>query len=98
MIDEIRQLYRLHEAADFPADCRGEQVEGIDLVLLDSDTAGCIETFLGCSGRLDPRRHAWLSTCHAELQRVVPRLEGEARAYYSRLCTLSDLVLRALER
>lgn len=95
-MDEIRHLWRKHQQASFPADYRGEEIMGEDLVMLDSYTAGCISTFVGNGGRLDKKRHEVLIACRDGLAKVVPALAGEARKYYDRLLRLSDLILEHL--
>jgi hypothetical protein len=48
-MDEIINLYNEHLKTSFP-DRRGEEILGIDLVLLDSDTAGLISKYIGSRG------------------------------------------------
>jgi len=94
-MDQIKQLWREHEAAPFPPGCRGKEIEGEDLVLPDSYTAGCVSKFCGRRG-LDKKRHECLIGCRDSLAKVVPLLGGR-RAYYQRLLTLSDLVLAEMK-
>jgi hypothetical protein len=84
-------------AAAFPSVCRGEEVDGIDLVMLDADIAGCVSTFLGGRGHLDDQRMGILQRCRGELTTVLPRLPAAARDYYSRLQEMADLALNGLE-
>jgi hypothetical protein len=95
MQNRIEELWRQHEAAPFPPECRGEEISGIDLVMLDADTAGCISTFLGCAGRLDSQRRTILSQCRSELEAAVQTLEGESANYFRRLSEIAQLVLEA---
>ena len=95
-MNEIARLWSQHESAEFPAECRGEELGGIDLVMLDADAAGCICSFLGCRGKLDRTRHEILRTCRSELETVVSQLVGRPQQYYSRLLKLSELVLHEL--
>jgi hypothetical protein len=96
MIDEIQELWRVHQAAPFPKGIAGNEIEGEDMISLDSFTAGCISTFLDRSGSLDPRRLECLVRCCDDLRKVLPQLDGDAKAYYSRLYRMSQLALRAL--
>ena len=100
MIDQrgamIEQLWQEHRAAVFPAGYTGKEVEGIDLALLDSDTAGCILTFLKNGGELDLWRTAILGLCYRDASIVARSLSGEAYDYFLRLETLSRLVLEAV--
>jgi hypothetical protein len=96
MPSRIEELWRQHEKAPFPAGCRGEEVAAIDLVLIDAETAGCVSTFLGQAGRLDPWRLAILGLCYRNLAVVAAVLEGEDREYFTRLEELAGMVLCAL--
>jgi len=96
MSNEIAQLWQQHQGATFPADCRGEEVDGIDLVMLDADTAGCISCFLTSSGQLDSKRREILVACRRDLDQVLPQLQGHASVYYGRLRALAEAVLKAL--
>ena len=75
---------------------RGEDVEGIDFVLLDADIAGCVSTFLGNRGRLDLWRTAVLGLRYRDVRYVLPQLDEEGRVYFSRLEVLAKLVLQAV--
>jgi hypothetical protein len=81
-------------ATAFPEDIAGEEIEGEDLVSLDSFTAGCISAFIECSGRLNQERIACLTGCHDSLNKVMPHLEGNAKQYYSRLHRMAELILQ----
>ena len=91
----IEELWKEHEAAAFPASCRGVDVRGVDMTMLDADVAGCVDTFV--SGRkLNLFQTAVLGLCYRELADVLPALDGEAKAYYARLDRLAGLVLKAV--
>ena len=96
IMDDIQTLWQQHRAAGFPSACCGVEIEGTDLVLLDADTAGCVQTFLARDGELDLWRVATLALCYRELAIVVRVLQGEGRDYFARLENLSRLVLRAV--
>ncbi|KAA3643080.1 MAG: hypothetical protein DWQ07_21420 [Chloroflexi bacterium] len=89
----IKQLWNEHRAAKFPKDYSGEEIEGIDLVLLDMDVAGCILKFLQNGSKLDLWTTAILGLHYRDLTLVRQELEGEAKEYFQRLETLSRLVL-----
>jgi hypothetical protein len=94
MNQEIRKLWDIHMTNKFPRGYGGETIEGIDLVLLDSDVAGCVTTFIKNDGQLDLWRTAILGLCYRDLNIVTSRLSGEAKDRFSRLETLSNLVLK----
>lgn len=93
---EIQELWKRHLATTFPPECRGMEVEGIELVLLDADIAGCITAYLGqrvVHNWHDLKRKKTLRRCCADLARVDLKLEGRARAYFERLLLLTRKVL-----
>ncbi len=77
----------------FPDGCAGLETEGVCLVSLDTFAAGCVDTFVANRGCLDPNRIAVLEQSAADLSRVLPKLEGDARAYFNRL---NDMVVAVL--
>jgi hypothetical protein len=79
--------------AEFPARLRGEEIEGVDMVMLDANIAGCVSTWLSQSGPLDHGRQQILRQCVDDLERVMPRLDiPKERAYYDRLSAMAKLV------
>ena len=88
----IADLWRDHQAASFPSGCGGKEIEGIDLVMLDADIAGCVSTFVS-AGHLDLDRKRILSQCREEIEVVLQSLQGEAKDYYTRLHKLAVLIL-----
>ena len=97
-MNEIQLLWKAHEYAPFPPGISGLEIEGEDLVSLDTYTSGCISSFCGTGGRLDEGRIKTLTECHASLTKVLPMLTGYARDYYSRLHQMSQCVLEHLHR
>ena len=87
------ELWEEHQRAVFPPGLTGRAIEGVDLVLLDSAAAGCISSYFASGGRLDATRVEVLTQCVADLMRVIPQVNGEARTYFERLRTLADSVL-----
>jgi hypothetical protein len=93
---KIEELWRDHVAASMPRGCVGQEIDGIDLMSLDSFTAGCVSTFLERGGKLDSRRLAVLGQCYRDLRYVIPGLEPRSRRYFERLETLAGEVLKAI--
>ncbi|WIM98382.1 hypothetical protein ACTOB_001981 [Actinoplanes oblitus] len=65
------------------------------MVLLDSDVAGCIGTWLDNGGAIEGPWWDVLSTCEQQLERVVPELSGYEASYCRRLLDMTALVLEA---
>jgi hypothetical protein len=91
--DEARRLWDEHKSAPFPDRLRGMELEGVEMVMLDADIAGCIGTWLGrerqlnegpprAARPLDERRRSVLQECLVDLDRVLPLLLDGERAYY----------------
>lgn len=62
---EVERLYADHMVAAFPPRLRGEEIEGVDMVMLDADVAGCVATWLGNHGQHDEERQAVLANASA---------------------------------
>src|SRR5262249_30349579 len=92
----VEELYREHQGAPFPAECRCRAVRGYDLIHLDANTMGCVSTFLQRDGRLDPWWLAVLGLCYRGLTLAAAALEGEARDYFVRLEKVAGLVLEGV--
>lgn len=95
-MDEIVKLYNEHLTTSFP-DRRGEEILGIDLVLIDSDTAGLITKFISYRGQLSTDDIRILNHCHSDLTRVVKELSGTDRQYFARLKTIAGLIIEKLK-
>jgi hypothetical protein len=65
----------------FP-DCRGEEVDGVDLVLVDADLHGCVNHLLGRRFRDDEFQLNILRRVAADLDRIVPMMSGDVKAYF----------------
>jgi hypothetical protein len=92
MTDELTVLWGRHQQEalpEVPATSKGE------LWVLDEVVGGCIAYFLERGPALDSRRIGILEDCRADLERLIPDLEGQALNYFRRLGTLAQLVLTA---
>ena len=89
----VSRLWKEHRDAAFPARLRGEERAGVDMVMLDADIAGCVDSWSRSSGPLDHNRLSRLRVLRRDLDRVLPLLDdaGE-RQYYERLRDLAQLV------
>ena len=95
-MDEIVKLYNEHLTTSFP-DRRGEEVMGIDLVLIDSDTGGLISTYIGSRGKLHGNDYKILKHCYSDLKTVVNELTGGDRQYFARLQNIAGLIIAKIQ-
>jgi hypothetical protein len=88
---QLVNLWQAHINDPFPDGCAGEEVHGVDLVMLDADTAGIVSHVIGGTPLTSDQRII-LNQLIAEFDRVVPALTGHARQYFERLAAMSRLV------
>jgi len=93
--EQIKELWNEHVSVKFPEDFSGKDVNGIDFVLLDSNIAGCVSTFID-EGNLNLYQTAILGLCYQSASFVIPILNEEGTEYFWRLERLSELVLKAV--
>lgn len=91
--EQINSLWHEHYKLPFPEGLGGREVNGIDLVLLDSDIAGCVSTFID-RGDLDTWRAAVLGLCYRDCSFVCSVINNDAAEYFRRLESMAGLVLR----
>ena len=66
------------------------------MVLLDSDTVGCLESYLDAGVRLGVPHVSILGRCYHDLAVVLPRLGAEARDYFKHLQSMAGTALAEL--
>lgn len=90
----IARLWRQHCDRPFPPGARGKDVDDVDLILLDADISGCVDSWLSSSGGLDPRRLRILQRCLSDVKRILPKLtDPTERMYYSAIGELGTDVM-----
>jgi hypothetical protein len=80
---DLEALWAAHERKPFPSRLRGADVGDIDLVLLDADTAACINVWRN-NGDLDRWRTQVLASCLTKLGTVVAALTDPDESEYFR--------------
>ena len=98
MDDELTQpsiadLWQEHLDTPFPKGFRGRDLNGIDFVMLDANIAGCVQTFVE-SGKLNMFQTAMLGLSYRDPTFVLPTINKEGFAHFSRLERLAELVLK----
>lgn len=92
-MDEIKKLWNEFQKLPFPSGLAGEEIEGEDVVSLDTFAAGCISTFIGNKGLLDSERLKILRKCIVDIEKILPHIKGEGKEYFKMLHQLSARVV-----
>ncbi len=82
----------------FPAGASDIEIDGVNLISIDTFSAGCINTFVGNQGKLDRERIDILRNCTSELDLILGQLTGEIKGYFTELSELSHKVLKSVNR
>ncbi|MEU4729657.1 hypothetical protein [Streptomyces sp. NPDC023588] len=86
----LARLWEDHLRALFPDGFRGVDFDGVDLVLLDADVAGLVQSEL--KGGLDGSGIAYLWGCIADLDKIVPLINEEyCASYFTKLRTMAQV-------
>lgn len=93
MLTEIESKWELWKERPFPDGVAGSTYFGIDLVEVDTFSAGCISTFVGNRGRLDHDRIKILRNCSTDLDKALGKLTGEAAEYFQELSEIQHKIL-----
>ncbi|MET9883795.1 hypothetical protein ABZZ20_11740 [Streptomyces sp. NPDC006430] len=92
--EAVSRLYQEFMKLPFPPGLGGADRAGFDLVMLDSDTAGCVFIWIKNGGELEARNRSILLRCIDRLDRVIPALsETDAPEYWHRLHEMAQLVV-----
>jgi len=95
----ISNLFNKHHKK-FPPGLAGEEIEGVELVLLDSDTVGIIGRFLGRKhnlGKLDDKWHLILKQLKEESELIHGKIPTHGIEYFQEVHQLICLTLDYLE-
>jgi hypothetical protein len=81
----------------FPAEARAMEINGLDLVLLDGDTAGLLTTHFDGTVLSDAQQDL-LHILTEDLQEVIASTDGEVRKYFAQLSDVASAVYRDLPK
>ena len=95
---DIKTLYADFLEIPFPDNLSGEEINGIDLVLLDSDTAGLIDKFIHHDSQLDSNDFNILRQCYRELESVEKELQGQQKEYFMTLLNIARQIINYLTK
>lgn len=92
----IKTLYADFLKIPFPDNLSGEEINGVDLVLLDSDTAGLIDKFIRHDSQLDTNGFYILRQCCIELELVEKEVQGQQKEYFMTLLNIARQINKCL--
>lgn len=95
-MNPIEEKYQEFYNMPFPQELNGEEIFGIDLVMLDANTAGLIEKCIGYNYKLTKTDFDLLKRLSTELKAVTKELAGKPRTYFSTLSNIADRVITYL--
>ncbi|MCK4661890.1 MAG: hypothetical protein KAT68_03410 [Bacteroidales bacterium] len=92
----IEEKYKEFHNIPFPKGLSGEEILGIDLVMLDADSSGLLQKYIEYKGKLTKSDFELLERLNLELKSVTKELKGIGRTYFSILWNLSNQVVSEL--
>jgi len=98
-VSDLSELWKTQQNAPFPASCLPWSIDGVRLVKLDAAAGAILTASLRTDGvvrRVEGSKRGDLER-HRELILKAIRdvtLDGEGKAYFERLATLADAVLK----
>lgn len=96
-MDNIKDKYDGFLKLPFPDDLKGEAVLGVELILLDSDSAGLIDKFISNKGHLNQSDFEKLKKCFVDLKTVVKELKDINRVYFADLLNVTHQTIDYLK-
>lgn len=90
---DVAALWQAHEQTPFPARRRSMDANGVEMVTLDADVAGCVAAWLRNHGRLDRRRRATLEARLGDLAHAKADFDSEEAVHWQRLRDVIGLPL-----
>ena len=89
---DLLPLWEIHQSSGWPQSVGPNEGE---LMTLDTVIGGCVIYYLESAQGLDERRLDILESCLADLDALLPELDGEAAAYFQRLQRIGSLLWEA---
>ena len=88
----IDQLYN----EPFPSEW-GKEVQGVDLVLIDTDIMELVSRFLDSRGQLTTDEINMLDSCFSDLDKILPQLDKNEKSYFDLLRQLAKNTLDSIQ-
>lgn len=97
-MNDLIRAFQVHIAAPFPEDLAGEEIKGIDLVMLDSDSAAIIDKYISHKGYLRKEDIKNANECSGELGIVKDILKGSRKEYFEGIYNMLQEILESMEK
>ncbi|MBB4939014.1 hypothetical protein FHR32_003319 [Streptosporangium album] len=95
LFDEVSVLFAEQRGLTYPDDLISVEIYGHSMLLIDSDMAGCVTSYVGHKrGVLDADQLRIVRECARDLGALVPRLRRrEGRTYAARWLRIAELIM-----
>ena len=93
-MNEIKKEWDEYRTIPFPDKLAFEEVGGIDLALIDSSAAGCIDSFIDDRNLSENDCVRILNECATNINKVKYDLDGNEKEYIDKLYSLILMVLK----
>jgi hypothetical protein len=95
-MDSVRSIFEVHGGTPYPPALTGDaEVDGVSLILLDSDVTSLAQTFIAAQGRLRADQWMTLRDNLTHARAVLSKLDGESWVYFARLYALGQAMLQS---
>ena len=95
-VENLRKLWKEHLSSPFPDESKGKDINGIELVLLEADIAGCLSGFLGSQGKMEQPKIEILKKCSHDLNSIIDLINTREKSYFIELGKITLATLRLL--
>jgi hypothetical protein len=92
--DDIKRQYIDFEKVPFPIGLGGEEINGVEVVLVDTYAAGLIHSYAHSKTGLDQAQYDLLMEVWNDLNMIMDDLPEHGKAYFQTLYHLVEEVLR----
>lgn len=99
-LKQISDLFNSHCSRSFPEGFGGSSIKGIDLVMLDADTVGIVQRFLGYrhnKGELEQKWQMILKELQKEAEKVCKEISEDGKSYFNDIRLMIEWTLSYLE-
>jgi hypothetical protein len=92
--ERLGELYEALAAGPYPPGCAGEEIDGVELVLLDDAVAGVASHYVRNSRPMTAEHRQLLTVVLADIDRIWERLpHDEARDFFGRARALGEYLM-----